>query len=72
VDVFTTAEFSGEPAETGEIRPEWFRCADLPFGRMWDDARQWLPRVLDGERLHATFSYAADNQTVAAASIMPA
>jgi 8-oxo-dGTP diphosphatase len=69
VDVFTAAEFSGEPAESSEIRPEWFRRADLPFGRMWDDARQWLPRVLDGERLRATFSYAADNQTVATASI---
>lgn len=72
VDVFTTAEFSGEPAETREIRPEWFGRAALPLDRMWDDARQWLPRVLDGERLRATFSYAADCQTVATASITPA
>ncbi|HEX6454405.1 MAG TPA: NUDIX domain-containing protein [Trebonia sp.] len=69
VDVFTAGEFSGEPAETNEIRPEWFGLTALPLDRMWDDARQWLPRVLDGERLRATFTYAADCQTVAESDI---
>jgi 8-oxo-dGTP diphosphatase len=36
---------------------------------MWDDARYWLPRVLAGERLSATFSYAADCETVATADL---
>ncbi|HSZ43269.1 MAG TPA: NUDIX domain-containing protein [Trebonia sp.] len=71
VAVFTAAAYSGDPVETSEIRPEWFPLAALPLGRMWDDARQWLPRVLDGERLRATFTYAADCQTVAAAHIEP-
>ena len=69
VSVFTTAEWTGEAAETREIRPEWFAVADLPLTRMWDDARYWLPRVLAGERLSATFSYAADCETVATASL---
>jgi 8-oxo-dGTP diphosphatase len=69
--VFTADEHSGEAVETEEIRPEWFPLAALPLDRMWDDARQWLPRVLDGERLRATFTYAADCQTVAAAHIEP-
>lgn len=72
VDVFTADEFSGEPAETNEIRPGWFGREALPLDRMWDDARQWLPRVLDGERLRATFTYAADCETVAASDIVPA
>jgi hypothetical protein len=38
---------------------------------MWRDARQWLPRVLAGERLSATFTYAEDNESVATASIGP-
>jgi len=38
---------------------------------MWDDAKYWLPRVLAGERLSATFSYAADCETVDAAAIGP-
>ena len=70
-DIFTAAQWSGEPAETDEIRPQWFPVAALPFHRMWDDAPRWLPRVLAGERLRATFSYAADNETVATEAISP-
>jgi 8-oxo-dGTP diphosphatase len=69
VAVFTASDWAGEPAETDEIRPAWYPFAGLPFDQMWDDGRRWLPRVLAGERLSATFSYAADNETVAAAEI---
>ena len=71
VAVFTCEDWSGEAAETEEIRPLWFPVSALPFDRMWDDAPRWLPRVLAGERLRATFSYAADNETVAAESLTP-
>jgi 8-oxo-dGTP diphosphatase len=69
VAVFTCAEWSGEPAETDEVRPQWFPVADLPFDRMWDDAPRWLPRVLSGERLRAVFRYADDNETVVAHTV---
>jgi 8-oxo-dGTP diphosphatase len=71
VVVFASADWSGVPAESDEIRPLWFPVADLPYDRMWEDARQWLPRVLAGERLAATFSYAPDCETVAEAAITP-
>jgi 8-oxo-dGTP diphosphatase len=71
VEIFTTPDWSGEPAESDEIRPQWFPVGALPFGRMWQDAPHWLPRVLAGERLTATFSYAGDNEAIAAQSIAP-
>lgn len=69
VVVFESARWSGEAAETEEIRPQWFPVSDLPFDRMWDDSRHWLPRVLAGERLDAAFTYAPDCETVADASV---
>jgi 8-oxo-dGTP diphosphatase len=71
VAVFTAADWAGEPAETEEIRPQWFGVDALPFDRMWDDVPRWLPRVLGGERLRAVFTYADDNATVAAETIAP-
>lgn len=70
-EIFTTADWAGEPAESDEIRPQWFPVAALPFDRMWQDAAHWLPRVLAGETLRATFTYAGDNETVAAVAISP-
>ena len=71
VAIFTSADWSGEPVETEEIRPEWFPVAALPYDRMWEDAGRWLPRVLAGERLRAVFSYAADCETLATETITP-
>lgn len=70
--VFTAAEWSGDAVETTEIRPEWFPVRALPVDRMWDDARYWVPRVLGGERLRATFTYAGDCETVAQAAVKAA
>jgi 8-oxo-dGTP diphosphatase len=67
VFVFTSSDWCGEPAESDEITPEWFEVADLPLARMWDDARFWLPRVLAGEHIRATFTYADDCKTVTSA-----
>ena len=71
VEIFTAADWAGEAADSEEIRPQWFPVEALPFDQMWDDAPRWLPRVLAGERLRATFTYADDNETVAAATIAP-
>ena len=65
VAIFTSADWSGEAAESDEIRPQWFPVTALPLDRMWDDGKLWLPRVLACERLRAVFSYAPDSETVA-------
>lgn len=67
--IYTSADWSGEAAETEEIMPRWFPVTGLPLDRMWDDARYWLPRVLAGERIRAVFTYADDCETVVEASI---
>jgi 8-oxo-dGTP diphosphatase len=65
-DVFVTTEYSGQAAESAELIPRWFAITDLPFDEMWDDARYWVPRVLGGERVIATITFADDCATVAA------
>jgi 8-oxo-dGTP diphosphatase len=65
-DVFVTAEFDGEPAESDELVPCWFGIDALPFAGMWDDARYWLPIVLAGHRVIAEITFADDCATVAA------
>lgn len=64
VHVFTAISWAGEARESREIVPTWFAVDGIPFGQMWDDCQYWLPRVLTGERVRATFVFAPDNDTV--------
>jgi 8-oxo-dGTP diphosphatase len=64
VSVFVTDRFSGRPAESDEIVPQWFEVDDLPLTKMWDDARLWLTRVLAGEQVTVEIIFAEDCETV--------
>ena len=64
VHIYLVTQWQGEPVESAEIRPHWFPLAALPTERMWPDAKHWLSRVLNGEKLKAEFVYSADNQTI--------
>lgn len=70
--VFVTSVYAGEPVETDEISPAWYDLHDLPLGKMWDDAKYWLPRVLAGEDIRASFTFADDLATVATSSLFDA
>ena len=63
-NVFVCRTWTGEPAPSDELDPEWFELAAVPFGQMWDDARRWLPAVLAGGRVRRTFVFGADLATV--------
>ena len=63
--VFMTSVWRGTPTESDELNPVWFDVATLPVDEMWDDARHWLPGVLAGTPVRATFTFAADLATVA-------
>ena len=62
--VFLARDWRGKPVEGDEIQPQWHPIDALPFDRMWDDSRYWLPQVLAGQRLVAIFIYGHDLETV--------
>lgn len=64
VDVYIVDAWEGEPTETDVIHPEWYPLDCLPFEQMWDDSRYYLPLVLSGGTVRATFVYGPDNKTV--------
>lgn len=60
VHVFVTDKFSGVPVETEEMKPGWFDIDKIPVDKMWSDDPHWLPHVLAGKFVIATFSFAPD------------
>ena len=57
VHVFFAKEWQGEPIESEEMKPKWFKLNEIPFNQMWPDDKFWLPKVLDGEKVKANFIF---------------
>ncbi|WP_247002498.1 8-oxo-dGTP diphosphatase [Halosolutus gelatinilyticus] len=55
--VFRTRSFEGEPTSSPEARPEWRPIDDVPYDRMWEDDRLWLPGVLEGRTVIGEFTF---------------
>lgn len=55
--VFVATEWEGEPHETEEMAPRWFKLSDIPYDDMWEDDIYWLPQVLEGKLIQASFAF---------------
>lgn len=62
--VFSTRIFSGEIRESGEISASWWPITEIPYERMWADAKLWLPRALSGEFIEATVVIGERNEVL--------
>lgn len=71
VAVYIATDFSGTPIETEEMRPMWFSLDAVPYQKMWPDDEIWLPRILNGEKLHGTFHFDQTEKMLLHSEIKP-
>jgi 8-oxo-dGTP pyrophosphatase MutT (NUDIX family) len=55
--IFFINKWHGEPQETEEMRPVWYKFNSIPFDQMWIDDKYWLPLVLAGKHITGKFSF---------------
>lgn len=55
--VFRAEDFTGTPTETDEAVPLWTPTGAIPYRRMWEDDRQWLPLLLENRTFHGRFIF---------------
>lgn len=60
VCVFLVDSWEGESVESEEMKPAWFKFEKIPYKDMWADDIHWLPKVLKGKKLTASFIFAED------------
>ena len=64
VHVYLTEKWTGEPKESEEVSPKWFMVNEIPFETsMWPDDKFWLPEVLKGNLIKASFVF-GDNDVI--------
>jgi len=64
VHVYFVENWRGKPKESEEMGFEWHDNDKIPFHRMWHSDQYWIPQILKGKKIKATFVFREDNQTV--------
>jgi len=68
VHAYILNKWIGEPQETEEMKPEWYHkndvLSDNLLKKMWIDDSYWLPKVLDGKKLRASFTFGEQGKTI--------
>ena len=57
VHVFHITDYQGEPMESEEMLPRWFKLEDIPYDEMWDDDKHWVPLFIAGKNLLGNFHF---------------
>lgn len=57
VHIFRAGDFSGEPIESEEMKPQWFHIDEIPFKEMWPDDIHWMPLFLNGKKFRGKFLF---------------
>ncbi len=55
--IYFIRNWQGEPQESDEMAPKWYKKDEIPYGKMWVDDPYWLPKVLKGEKIEAEFYF---------------
>jgi 8-oxo-dGTP diphosphatase len=58
--VYRADDHEGEPTETEEAVPVWTPLHDIPWHRMWEDDRHWLPLLLEETTFHGRFVFSGE------------
>ena len=59
--VFIGTEFEGEPTSTDEAIPMWSKISEIPFNKMWEDDKYWLPDMLNGKQFIGRFIFEGES-----------
>jgi 8-oxo-dGTP pyrophosphatase MutT (NUDIX family) len=64
VTVFKASKWQGEPIETDEMNPQWFKVSEIPFDKMWLEDRHWMPLFLADRKFEGKFYYNNDGTKI--------
>ncbi len=60
--VFRAESYDGILGETDEAVPVWYDLSSIPFDKMWEDDRYWLPHVIEKRTFQGKFIF--DGETM--------
>jgi 8-oxo-dGTP pyrophosphatase MutT (NUDIX family) len=62
VHVFVSKKWKGDPVETEEMKPRWFKIKEIPYAEMWQDDELWMPGVFKGKKYTGSFVFGENDK----------
>jgi 8-oxo-dGTP diphosphatase/2-hydroxy-dATP diphosphatase len=66
---FLATNWTDEPMESEEMKPQWFSIDSIPYDQMWKADREWLPLIFSGKKIQARYTYAREGGEVETSEI---
>jgi len=60
VHVYICEEWEGEPKESEEMKPQWFKKEEIPYNNMFGADIFWVPKILSGKKVKVIVVYDND------------
>ncbi|WP_338599276.1 8-oxo-dGTP diphosphatase [Sulfolobus tengchongensis] len=57
MEVYIVRKFEGIPMETDEAIPIWVNIDEIPYDKMWEDDKHWVPLVIEGRKIECEFYF---------------
>lgn len=57
VHIYRATDFTGEPVESDEMKPQWYNLNEIPYDLMWADDRHWFPLFLNNQKFTGKFLF---------------
>lgn len=58
--LYIATEWTGDPKESDEMKPQWFDIDKIPYDKMFEDDKYWMPEVLKGKKINGFFEFDRD------------
>lgn len=62
--VYFVRTFQGEPEESEEMRPQWFKLENVPWDKMWPGDIYWMKPVFMGNKVKGSFVFEENHKLV--------
>lgn len=62
--IFAVLDYEGEPKESEEMKPKWFKKDKIPYEKMWPADQEWMTIYLEGKHFEGEVHFTQDKRVV--------